>query len=164
MPIESKFHVLTWNAHTKYNYLFILKFTAVVSGVQCFMHVSASETNRSGSAAEEREAMLRWMCAVKPTDVINTQDLRLRLGIDDLDVALRQKYLRWFGHVKQSTSWIGRVCSLDVGGRRSRSRPRKTWCEVLRNGLKLSGLRVEEQNKNHAMSHPRTQWISDTNG
>ena len=30
--------------------------------------------------------MLHWMCAVKPTDVINTQDLRLRLGIDDLDL------------------------------------------------------------------------------
>ena len=46
-----------------------------------------------------KRAMLRWMCAVKHTDVINTQDLRLRLGIDDLDVALRQKRLRWFGHV-----------------------------------------------------------------
>ena len=44
-------------------------------------------------------AMPRWMCAVKPIDVINTQDLHLRLGIDDLDIALRQKRLRWFGHV-----------------------------------------------------------------
>ena len=72
------------------------------------------------------KAMLRWMCAVKPTDVINTQDLSLRLGVDDLDVALSRKRLRWFGHVQRSTSWIGRVCSLDVGGRRSRGRPRKT--------------------------------------
>ena len=37
--------------------------------------------------------MLRWMCEVKPTDVINTQDLRLRLGIDDLDVALSKSIL-----------------------------------------------------------------------
>ena len=100
--------------------------------------------------------MLRWMCAIKTTDVINTQDLRLKLGIDDLDVALRRKRLRWFGHVQWSTSWIGRVYFLDVGGRRSRGRPRKTCYEVLRNDLKLSGLRVEEQNKNHATSHPWT--------
>ena len=103
-------------------------------------------------------AMLRWMCAVKPTDVINTQDLRLRLGIDDLDVALRRKRLRWFGHVQRSTSWIGRVCSLDVGGRRSRGRPRKTWCEVLRNDLKLSGLRVEDA-ENRALWRSKTKTM-----
>ena len=102
--------------------------------------------------------MLRWMCAVKPTDVINTQDLRLRLGIDDLDVALRRKRLRWFGHVQRSTSWIGRVCSLDVGGRRSRGRPRKTWCEVLRNDLKLSGLRVEDA-ENRALWRSKTKTM-----
>ena len=95
------------------------------------------------------------MCAVNPTDVINTQDLRLRLGIDDLDVALRRKAFRWFGHVQRSTSWIGRVCSLDVGERRSRGRPRKTWCEVLRNDLKLSGLRVED-------AENRAFWRSKT--
>ena len=47
-------------------------------------------------------AMLPWICAVKPTDVINTQDLRLRLSTDNLDVALRQKHLRWFGHVQRA--------------------------------------------------------------
>ena len=48
---------------------------------------------------QNERTMLHWMCAVKPTDVINTQDLRLRLGIDNLDVALRRKHLRWFCHV-----------------------------------------------------------------
>ena len=100
-------------------------------------------------------AMLCWMCAVKPTDVINTQDLRLRLGIDDLDVAFRRKRLRWFGHVQRSTSWIGRVCSLEVGGRRSRGRPRKTWCEVLRNDLKPTDLQAED-------AENRTLWRSKT--
>ena len=48
-----------------------------------------------------------------------------------------------------------KVSSMDVGGRRSRGRPRKTWCEVLRNNLKLSGLRVED-------AENRTLWRSKT--
>ena len=50
---------------------------------------------------------------------------------------------------------IGRVCSLVVGGRRSRDRPRKTWCEALRNDLNLSSLRVEDVEN-------RTLWRSKT--
>ena len=38
---------------------------------------------------------------------------------------------------------------------RSRGRPWKTWCEVLRNDLKLSGLRVED-------AENRTLWRSKT--
>ena len=72
-----------------------------------------------------------WMCTIKPTGDISTQDIRLRLCIEDLDVALRQKHLRWFSHVQRSESWISRVCSLHVKGFRTQGRPRKSWWEVL---------------------------------
>ena len=72
-----------------------------------------------------KRAVIRWMCAIKSTDNISTQELRLRLCIDDLDVALRRMHLRWFDHVLRSESWTGKVCSLHVDGRRIRGRPQK---------------------------------------
>ena len=83
-------------------------------------------------------AMLRWICAIKPTNNISTQDLRLRLNIEDLGAVLRWKRLRWFGHVQRSEEWIGRIGGVRVDGRRPRGRPRKTWREVLSEDLRES--------------------------
>ena len=41
---------------------------------------------------------------------------------------------------------------------RFRGRPRKTWCEVLRNDLKLSSLRVEDA-ENHALWRSKTKTM-----
>ena len=110
-------------------------------------------------------AMLHWMYTIKPTDNISTQELSLRLYIDDLDVALRWKHLRWFGHVHRSESWTGRVHFLHVDGRKALGRPQKSWWEVLREDVQLSGLTPEGANNQvgHATSNPWfvVQWIAD---
>ena len=122
------------------------------------MWVLASETNGSGSASEE------WK-GNTPLDVCHkTYWCHQHSGPPSearhwwSRFALRRKCLRWFGHVQRSTSWIGRVCSLDVGGRRSCGRPIKTWCEVLRNDLKLSGLRMEDA-ENCALWRSKTKTM-----
>ena len=48
-------------------------------------------------------AMIRQICNVKPEDVatVRSNELLARLEIDDLDVILREKRLRWFGHVER---------------------------------------------------------------
>ena len=89
-------------------------------------------------------AMLRWICAIKPTNNISTQDLCLRLNIEDLGAVLRRKCLRWFGHVQRSEEWIGRIGGMRVDGRRPRRRPRKTWREVLSEDLRESRLMPED--------------------
>jgi len=45
--------------------------------------------------------MVTWMCGVKLTDRFPSRELRERLGIDDIDIALvlEQNRLRWYGHV-----------------------------------------------------------------
>ena len=45
-------------------------------------------------------AMIRQICNVKPATV-RSNELLARLEIDDLDVILREKRLRWFGHVER---------------------------------------------------------------
>ena len=43
--------------------------------------------------------MVRWMCGVKLKDRLPSQELRERLGIDDIALVLQQNRLRWYGHV-----------------------------------------------------------------
>ena len=55
-------------------------------------------------------AMIRWICGVKPSDVISMDELHGKLGLCDLAVAIRVRRLRWFGHEKE----IHRVRSMTV--------------------------------------------------
>ena len=47
--------------------------------------------------------MIKHVCKVKQEDVaaVRSSELLARLDIDDLDVILREKRFRWFGHVAQ---------------------------------------------------------------
>ena len=48
--------------------------------------------------ATERR-MLRMICRVKLKDMVESTVIALRVGVDDLEEHLRQKRLRWFGHI-----------------------------------------------------------------
>ena len=49
-------------------------------------------------------AMIRQICNVRPQDIVTTRsnELLVRLGIEDLDLILKERRLRWYGHVKRS--------------------------------------------------------------
>jgi len=72
--------------------------------------------------------MVRWMCRpnVKAKDRVPSKELRERLGIDDIILILQQNRLRWYGHV------LRKACmEYEVEGSRPRSRPKRTWKEVV---------------------------------
>ena len=48
-------------------------------------------------------AMIRQICNVKPQDTapIRSIELLARLGIEDLDLILKERRLRWYGHVEK---------------------------------------------------------------
>ena len=48
--------------------------------------------------ATER-GMLRVICGVTFKDKVASTVIALRVGVDDLEEHLRQKTLRWFGHI-----------------------------------------------------------------
>ena len=51
--------------------------------------------------ATERR-MLRMICRVMLKDKVESTVIASRVGVDDLEVHLRQKRLRWFGHIVRS--------------------------------------------------------------
>ena len=57
-------------------------------------------------------AMIRWICGVKPSDDPSMDELHAKLGICDLAILVRERRLRWFGHVMRSNGEINRVRSI----------------------------------------------------
>ena len=43
--------------------------------------------------------MLRMICRATLKDMVESTVIALRVGVDDLEEHLRQKRLRWFGHI-----------------------------------------------------------------
>ena len=85
-------------------------------------------------------SMLRWICGVKTSDRVSVESLYQRLGIAPLTTMLRARRLRWFGHVSRSDGWINQCRSLNVSGKRSKGRPRKSWDEVIMDDLNSYGI------------------------
>jgi len=77
--------------------------------------------------------MVRWMCGVKLKDRLPNNELRERLGVDDIALILQQNRLRWYGHVlrKDDGDWVKKCMEYEVEGSRSRGRPKRTWQEVV---------------------------------
>ena len=74
-------------------------------------------------------AMIRQICNVKPEDVatVRSNELLAPLKIDDLKVILREKRLRWFGHVERSSGAIKIVCDMQVEEKHGPGRLKMTW-------------------------------------
>ncbi len=117
----------------------------------------ASETWPMSTAALHRlrrneRAMIRWICGVK-IDEVNTALLYVKLDIQDLDTVIRERRLRWFGHVVRSSSEINGVRDRVVEGKRGQGRPKKTWNECVQGDLKACGLSEES-------AYDRVAWRS----
>ena len=75
--------------------------------------------------------MVRWMCGVKLKHRLPSKELRERLGVDDIALALQQNRLRWYGRVlrKDDDDWVKKCMEHEVEGSRPKgedqSRPGK---------------------------------------
>jgi len=78
--------------------------------------------------------VVRWMCDVKVKDKVPSKELKERLRIDDIIFVLQQNRLGWYGHVlqKEDTDWVKKFMEYEVEVSRPRSRPKRTWREILR--------------------------------
>ena len=89
--------------------------------------------------------MIRQICNVKPQDIatIRSNELCVQLGIEDLDLILKEKRLQWYGHIEQSNGAIKSACDTQVEGKRRTGRPKMTWkwlTEMDRRDWKLSAI------------------------
>ena len=65
---------------------------------------------------------------MKPENVatVKLNELLARLETDELDVILKEKRRRWFGHVEISSRAIKTVCGMQIDGKRGPGRPKMT--------------------------------------
>ena len=70
-------------------------------------------------------AMIRLICSIKPEDVatVRSSELLAKLELEDLDLILRERRLRWFGHVECSSGAIRTACDIQIDGRHRAGRP-----------------------------------------
>ena len=75
-------------------------------------------------------ALIRQICSVKPQDIVAIRSIELlaRLGIEDLDLILKDRRLRWYGHVACSNGAVKTACDIQVDGKHGR--PKMTWKQL----------------------------------
>ena len=54
----------------------------------------------------------------------------MRLGIEDLDLILKERRLRWYGHVEHSNGAVKTAFDIQVDGKRGPGRPKMTWKQL----------------------------------
>ena len=87
-----------------------------------------TETNLQGLQRNDR-AMSRQICSIKPEDVdtVRSSEILAMLQLEDLDLILRERMLRWFMHVERSSGAIRTACNIQIEGRLWAGRPKQTW-------------------------------------
>ena len=77
-------------------------------------------------------AMIRQICNVRPQDIVTTRsnELLVQLGIEDLDPILKERRLRWYGHVERSSGAIKTAFDIQVDGKCGPGRPKMTWKQL----------------------------------
>ena len=70
-------------------------------------------------------AMIRQICNVKLQDIVTTRsnELLARLGIEDLELILKERRLRWYGHVERSNGAVKTAFDIQADGKQGLERP-----------------------------------------
>ena len=94
--------------------------------------------------------MIRQICNVKPqaTATIRSTELLAQLGIEDLDLILKERRLRWYGHVERCNGAVKTAFDIQVNGKRGPGRPKMTWKQLTerdRRELKLSAINPHDR-------------------
>ena len=76
--------------------------------------------------------MIRQICNVKPQDIatIRSNELLAQLGIEDLDLILKERRLHWYGHVESSNGAVKTACDIQADGKHKPGRPKMTWKQL----------------------------------
>ena len=74
-------------------------------------------------------AIFRQISNVRPQDNVTTRsnELLVRLGIEDLELIQKERRLRWYGHVERSNGAAMTAFDIQVDGKREPGRPKMTW-------------------------------------
>ena len=105
-------------------------------------------------------AMIRQMCNVRPQDIVTTRsnELLVRLGIEDLDLILKERRLRWYGHVECSNGAVKTAFDIQVDGKHGPGRPKMTWKQLRAcREWKLSAINPHDRHSWRSAMHAASQ-------
>ena len=82
------------------------------------------------------------ICEVTLKNIVDSTVMASRVGVGNLEVHVRQKRLRWFGHIarRDEDGEIKKVFELKIKGQRKRGRPVKRWIGVVEEDMKKRGV------------------------
>ena len=81
------------------------------------LHASETWPLTKTNLQRNDRAMIRQICSIKLEDVARVSSSELLAKLE-LDLILRERRLRWFGHVEHSSGAIRTACGLMAGGGR----------------------------------------------
>ena len=116
-----------------------------LNGAECW--ALKMEDERRLKTTEMR--MLRMICGKTLKDKMNKEKIREMMDVVRLEEFLREKRLRWLGHVERMDEERGPVKALllEVDGTK-KGRPKKRWKEVLECDMTARGLqRLDAQDR-----------------
>ena len=58
---------------------------------------------------------------------VRSGELLAKLELEDLDLILKERRLRWFGHVERSSGAIRTACDIQIDVRQGAGWPKLTW-------------------------------------
>ena len=102
-------------------------------------------------------AMIRQICNARWQDIvtIRSNELLVRLGIEDLDLILKERRLRWYGHVECSNGADKTAFDIQVVFRkRGPGRPKMIWKQLTERDCR-------ERKLSAINPHDRHTWRSD---
>ena len=96
-------------------------------------------------------AMIRQICNVRLQGVVITRsnELLVRFGIEDLGLILKERRLRWYGHVERSNGAVKTAFHIQVEGKHGPGRPKMTWKQLTERDCrewKLSAINPHDRN------------------
>ena len=96
-------------------------------------------------------------------DHIPTEELRSRLGLQNIRDVLQHNRLRWFGHLyrMEDNVWPKNILTYEINVQQPRGRPRKRWADRVNSDLKQlridPALAKDRIGWRHAIN-PKTTW------
>ena len=91
----------------------------------CMLYASETWPLTKMNLQHNDRAMTRQICSIKPEDVamVRYSELLAKLEPEDLDLILRERRLRWFGHVEWPSGAVRTACDIQIGGRQGQGGP-----------------------------------------
>lgn len=101
--------------------------------------------------------MIRWTTGTRLRDRVEMKTLRDDLKMARLGDKIREKRLRWYGHVyrRENDHMCKKMLNYEPKGRRDRGRPTLRWTEVVRRDMNKLGL-------NTRATKDREKWKTKT--